>query len=89
MPRLGEIMAHLRLVLRMGQVTGTDLAAAYRDGHLKHEDWAEIVQQCRGCTWARTCPEWLGRREQIDHAPCTCPNRGRFKAIKALQAEDA
>ncbi|WP_298852399.1 DUF6455 family protein [uncultured Ruegeria sp.] len=89
MSRLGEIMTHLRLVLRMGQATGTDLAAAYRDGHLRHEEWAEIVQQCRGCAWAKDCPEWLEQREQVNQAPCTCPNRERFADLKSRQMEHA
>ncbi|NOC43795.1 MULTISPECIES: DUF6455 family protein [unclassified Ruegeria] len=89
MTHLGEIMTHLRLVLRMGQTTGTDLAAAYRKGHLKQQEWAEIVQQCRGCSWARDCPEWLERREQVEQAPTTCPNRKYFTALKTKQVENA
>ncbi|WP_050604772.1 DUF6455 family protein [Ruegeria sp. 6PALISEP08] len=89
MPQLGNIMTHLRLVLRMGQATGTDLAVAYRKGHLNHEEWAEIVQQCRGCAWAHDCPEWLEQRDQIEQAPSTCPNTERFAALKAQQLEQA
>ena len=32
MPHLGELMTHLRLVLRMGQVTGTDIVAGAPTG---------------------------------------------------------
>lgn len=83
MPRLGQIMTHLRLVLRMGRVTGTDIVSAHREGRLTQEEWAEMVALCRGCEWARACPDWLNENETAEQAPCTCPNRARFAALKA------
>ncbi|WP_370644304.1 DUF6455 family protein [Ruegeria sp. SCSIO 43209] len=82
MPRLGRIMTHLRLVLRMAQATGADLATAHRDGHLSQQEWADMVQLCRGCEWARACPDWLNENETAESAPCTCPNRHRFATLR-------
>lgn len=82
MLQLGQVMTHLRLVLRMARTTGTDLAAAHRVGHLSQQDWAEMVQLCRGCEWARACPDWLSENETAEQAPCSCPNRDRFAALK-------
>ncbi|MES0863065.1 DUF6455 family protein [Ruegeria sp. SCPT10] len=82
-------MTHLRLVLRMGQATGTDLVTAHRTGHLSQEDWAEMIRCCRGCMWAKQCPEWLNEREVAAAAPNRCPNRARFAALKRAQMEDA
>ncbi len=81
-------MAHMRLVLRMGKTTGTDVVAAHRQGRLSQQDWAEMVRSCQGCTWAAKCPEWLDENETVERAPRTCPNRKRFTALKAQQARD-
>ncbi len=85
MMHLGQIMTHVRLILRMGQATGTDLVAAHKVGRLSQEGWAEMIQSCRGCEWACACPEWLDQNENAPHAPENCPNRKRFAALKANQ----
>lgn len=83
MTQLGQVMTHLRLVLRMARTTGTDVVAAHRDGVLSQQDWAEMVQLCRGCEWARDCGDWMRENESTERAPCTCPNRDRFAALKS------
>lgn len=80
-------MTHLRLVLRMGEATGTNLVAAHRSGRLSQDDWAEMVQFCRGCEWAQACPAWLDENDNAEAAPRTCPNRARFSALKSSQNE--
>ncbi len=90
MLHLGEIMTHLRLVLRMGQATGADMVAAHHTGHLTQQDWAEMIQYCRGCGWANRCPDWLDQQEAVTGAPHTCKNRQRFAALKTrLEKENA
>ena len=89
MQKLGQIMTHLRLVLRMGQVTGTDVVQAHCQGKLSQQDWAQMVRSCQGCAWARDCPDWLESRNEAPCAPETCPNRGRFAALKAQQLHGA
>ncbi|MCA0929110.1 DUF6455 family protein [Ruegeria profundi] len=88
MPHLGEIMTHLRLVLRMGQATGTDIVAAHEQGHLTQQDWAEMVHKCRGCDWANRCPDWLDRHEIVKNAPQTCRNRQRFAALQTRSRQE-
>ena len=89
MPHLGEIMTHLRFVMRMGQVTGADMIAAHRTGHLSQQDWADMIRFCRGCAWACDCPKWLDENESGADAPKTCPNRARFAAVKARHLRGA
>ncbi len=89
MPHLGNIMTHFRLVLRMGQTTGADLVHAHRSGKLSQEEWAEMIQFCRGCSSAQDCPEWMDRQAAGADAPQTCPNRAKFAALKAAQSEQA
>lgn len=81
--RIGPLMTHFRLALRMGRVTGTDLQSAYSAGALSQEDWAELVQSCRGCAWAGKCPDWMDDHAGAEEAPEPCPNRARFAALKA------
>ncbi len=87
MPRLGEIMTHLRLVLRMGQATGTDLVTAHRQGHLTQKDWADMIQCCRGCGWANQCPDWLDQHVTATCTPQTCRNQKRFAVLKSMQRQ--
>ncbi|WP_170758459.1 DUF6455 family protein [Ruegeria lacuscaerulensis] len=87
MPHLGELMTHLRLVLRMGRATGTDVVAAHRQGHLTQQDWADMIQNCRGCEWANQCPDWLDQHETVPGAPQPCRNRKRFAALKEMQEQ--
>ncbi len=86
MTQLGQVMTHLRLVLRMARTTGTDLVAAHRDGHLSQQDWAEMIQLCRGCEWACACPDWMDNNITAERAPSTCPNRDRFTALKLRES---
>lgn len=88
MLHLGQIMTHFRLVQQMGKTTGTDVVAAYRKGQLSQEDWAEMIQFCRGCGWAKECPHWLSQNHTATNAPGTCINQQRFAALKALQEQD-
>lgn len=81
-------MTHVRLALRMGRATGADIVSAHRNGHLSQQDWAEMIRSCRGCAWAKECPNWLDGREAIDAAPGTCPNQSRFAELKAAGMRD-
>lgn len=80
---LGNIMEHVRLVGRMAKATETDLVGAYEAGELSQEDWAGMVQTCRGCSWAGRCGDWLDCHETVGCAPKTCLNRQKFKDLQA------
>ncbi|SMO64946.1 DUF6455 family protein [Ruegeria faecimaris] len=88
MPRLGHLMTHLCLVLRMGQATGTDIVRAHNKGRLSQEDWAEMIRLCQGCGWAAACPDWMERHPDVAGAPQTCPNKHQFAALKAIQMQE-
>lgn len=82
MQRLGRIMEHHRLVLRMGQVVGSDVVTGHEQGRLSQRDWADMVRRCQGCEWACACENWLEHNETANEAPRTCPNRTRFANLK-------
>ena len=86
MDQLGDTMKHVRLVARMAKATGTDVVTAYEDETLSSEDWADIIQECRHCSWADRCEEWLDAHASSKSAPLQCLNRNRFEDIKALEA---
>ena len=85
---LGRIMTHVRLISRMARATKTDLVGAHEAGVLSQEDWADMVQTCRGCDWAGECEAWLDAHETLSCAPETCPNRARFAALRQGCAAD-
>ncbi|MBE1284228.1 MAG: hypothetical protein GJ676_13030 [Rhodobacteraceae bacterium] len=86
MQKLGDMMAHVRLMSRMGKTVGVDLVRAHDAGLMSQEDWADLVQSCRGCDWAR-CPDWLDRHGSVETAPKTCPNHARFAELKTQLQE--
>ena len=82
MQHLGDTMHHFRLILRMGQASGTDVVAVHRKGHLTQQKWAEMIYNCRGCGWADKCPDWLDKHETVDSVPQTCRNQQQFASLK-------
>jgi hypothetical protein len=84
---LGERMAHLRLVCGMAKATGTDVVRAFDYGDLSSEEWAEMVETCRGCEAADACAHWLADAPHWDEAPGVCLNQKRFAALRK-KAED-
>ena len=87
MKPLGRLLDHVWLAKRMGLATDLDLAEAHEDGILSQEDWADIVQTCRGCNWAPQCDEWLNKADGEVCAPATCLNRARFEELRRRQVE--
>ncbi|WP_299351903.1 DUF6455 family protein [uncultured Shimia sp.] len=89
MKPLGDQNAHFWLVQRMAQLTETDLVAAMDAAKLTQEDWAAMVQECRGCDWTSECRKFLALREgvPVEEAPDTCRNQERFSALRAALEE--
>ncbi|WP_223865999.1 DUF6455 family protein [Salipiger aestuarii] len=80
---LGDRTDHYWRVLRMARANGTDLVAALDQGHLTSDDWAGMVQRCRGCAWADGCRRWLDDPEQaLRDTPHDCVNRAHFASLR-------
>ena len=80
---LGDETEHYWLVQRMAKATGVDLVRAMEAGLLSQDDWAGIVNRCRGCEWAEGCGQWLGRPVDDTRAfPEPCLNRKRLASLK-------
>jgi len=86
MQLLGETGRHVRLVMRMGQAAGVDLAAAYDSGAISQQGWCDLVRSCRGCAWAEGCADWLDRQPQRADPPEPCRNRVVLMALGRAQA---
>jgi hypothetical protein len=87
---LGDEKRHYWLALGMARASGADLQRALEEGRITHADWAEVVQRCRGCSWAEGCGCWM-RAQDPDKAPevpQACPNAGFFERALAAQVED-
>lgn len=85
---LGAQIEHFWLVQRMAKARGVDLVAAMAAGDLTQADWAQMITQCRGCTWGQGCAKWLdshaGSSDQV--SPGTCVNRIKFLKLKDKHA---
>jgi len=82
MQALGRLMNHFRLISGMAKATKTDVVAAFETGTLSQPEWAQMVQNCRACTWVDHCPDWLDSHSDAATPPQTCPNRARFQTLK-------
>ena len=84
---LGDPVKHYWLARSMAAATGVDLAAAYDEGRLTQDDWAEMNTRCRGCDWERdgACGRWLSFHEDPGSAkaPQTCDNADVFTRLRA------
>ncbi|SFM46565.1 DUF6455 family protein [Shimia aestuarii] len=89
MKPLGESNTHYWLAQRMAKVTETDLVAAMAQAELSQAEWAEMVEDCRGCDWTRGCKRWLAEHdtESAEAPPRDCVNQDKFEKLKdALEA---
>lgn len=81
--KLGDTTEHFWLIQRMAKTSGLDLAEAMHQGALDQDDWAAMVNRCRGCAWAEGCHRWLDVVDQrSDSAPEPCLNRARMMELK-------
>ena len=89
MKPLGESNTHYWLAQRMAKVTETDLVAAMAQAELTQAEWAEMVEDCRGCDWTRGCKRWLAEHDTAgaETPPEACVNQTKFEKMKeALEA---
>ncbi|MFQ6549524.1 DUF6455 family protein [Aestuariibius sp. 2305UL40-4] len=83
MKPLGDPREHQRLVAGMARANGTDVIGLFAAGKLSSQDWAGMVERCRGCMWAEGCKEWLP--DHLDGAaetPSACLNYTVFDDLK-------
>lgn len=87
---LGEAARHFWLAQRMAKTTNTDLVAAMAAGDLSQERWAQMVKDCRACTWSEGCVRWLDRQAgaPVLTAPEGCVNHSIFLKLKGKQEGD-
>ena len=75
---LGDEVTHYWLALSMAKAAGADMVAAFADGRLSQEDWAGLIQRCRGCRWTEGCKCWLA---EIDWGAADVPPRCENQAL--------
>lgn len=81
---LGPENRHYWLAVTMAQKTGADMQRALEDGVIDHQDWATLVQRCRGCGWADGCNRWLAAQDRgTADVPQACPNAATFEKVLA------
>ena len=81
---LGDEKRHYWLALGMAQASGADLQRALDEGRITHQDWAYVVERCRGCAWAEGCSCWMSAQEPdaVASVPQACPNAAFFESVR-------
>lgn len=89
MKPLGDTKTHFWLAQKMAKITETDLVRAMEKAELTQEDWAEMVNSCRGCDWTNGCERWQESHveETVEKPPTGCVNRDRFLSLKLALEE--
>ena len=81
---LGPENRHYWLAVTMARKTGADMQRALDDGVISHQDWATLVQRCRGCGWAEGCNRWMAAQDDAAaDVPQACPNAPVFERVLA------
>jgi hypothetical protein len=81
---LGPENRHYWLAVTMARKTGADMQRALETGVIRHDDWAALVQSCRGCGWAEGCNRWLtAQGDGAADVPRACPNAAVFDRVLA------
>ena len=84
---LGPENRHYWLAVTMARRTGADMQRALEDGVISHEDWATLVQRCRGCGWAEGCDHWMmAQGPDAADVPEACPNAPVFARVLSALA---
>ncbi len=79
---LGPEKDHYWLAVSMAKVTGADMQTALETGVIDHQDWANLVQRCRGCAWSGGCKTWMSHQDPSGaDVPQSCPNATVFARV--------
>lgn len=86
---LGNTGVHYWLVQRMAKRCGVDTSSAAACGDIDQDGWVEMVQKCRGCTWADGCARWLAHLDEDGTVspPPECVNADILNALAESQKE--
>lgn len=57
---LGDADLHFWLTRSVGRSIGLNFSAALANGSLSAQDYAHLVDTCRGCRHVLDCQRWLG-----------------------------
>ena len=78
---MGDIRKHFWLTLGMAKHTKVDLGAALKDGKITQEEYAGMVNACRGCDEPEACAHWLKTADEGAAPPAYCRNADTFAEI--------
>lgn len=81
--RLGRIRDHFWKTIRMAKTLGVDLATHKAQGTLSDQDYAHVVQTCRGCDWAHGCEAWMKAQSTgRPDVPQSCANYTTWRTLR-------
>ena len=75
---------HARLVERMADTLGVDLAGETMRGRIAPQDLRSALVRCTGCRRANACCTWLDAHpDGASAAPDYCCNKGQLERLAA------
>ena len=81
---LSRLDRHARLVERMADTLGIDLAEKMMMGQLPPEQYRAAAIRCTGCTETDACASWVDAHpEGAALAPDYCRNKAQFERTAA------
>lgn len=66
---MGDTTRHFWLSRSVARTMGLSLTEAMRCGAISADDYARMVDRCRGCALVEACEEWLSSRTDIQRQP--------------------
>ncbi|PCJ08247.1 MAG: hypothetical protein COB16_07875 [Rhodobacteraceae bacterium] len=88
MQKLGDSLYHLRLLGRMGQTVGADLAQAFNADRIDNKAWAVMINNCRACPSPQRCHAWLTANDQASSPLRGCRNAETLLRLKRAAEKD-
>lgn len=83
MKPLGDRNAHYWKVIGMAKACEAEPQAAFASGDLSSRDWAELIENCRGCPRPAACDRLLAAFPTLQSPPDYCVNRSALTKSKS------
>lgn len=79
---LGDPDLHFWLTRSVARVMGVSFSEAMAKDQLSPKDYADLVNECRGCPRATACQQWLAEQADLTRtAPPGCRNSGVLEGL--------
>ena len=82
MQTLGNVRDHFWRVIKMAKANRVNLSDALDEGQITVDEYADMINGCRGCSEVGKCDRLLAAQPALAEAPEYCVNRNTFAQLK-------